>query len=371
MDKEINKKMKKLISIIIPFYNASKYLKRCIDSVINQNYKNLEIILVNDGSTDDSKKICDEFRKKDQRIKVINKKNEGVARARNEGIINAKGKYITFVDADDWLEKDAIYRLYYIILRENVDIVRGNFFFENENGIYDYGKLDVLKDLRIEKNNLNEKNMLIKKIFKGEIRAYVWLLLLKRELLVNNNILFKQDIPYMEDTIFYIELILSNSSLFMADEKTYHYFYNNNSATKSPKKLKVNIDSVLSVTEIIIEMLNKKNKKLLQDINLWCNNCFVIIMNNFFRIYKLQVESNYQIKKEISEICDNELFQYIMNNLMIKVIPFQYKIQYKMLKKKKINLLVQYYKFRIFLSKIKSILKRNNLLSKEKRMEKH
>ena len=92
-----------LISVIIPVYNVEQYLNRCVDSVINQTYKNLEIILIDDGSTDNSGKICDEYSQKDKRVKVIHQKNMGVSNSRNKGINIAKGKYITFVDSDDVL----------------------------------------------------------------------------------------------------------------------------------------------------------------------------------------------------------------------------------------------------------------------------
>ena len=104
--------MEELISVIVPIYNAEKYLKRCIESIISQTYKNMEIILINDGSKDNSKKICNEFLKKDCRIKLINKENEGVSAARNYGINAAIGKYISFVDADDWLEKNLLLEMY-------------------------------------------------------------------------------------------------------------------------------------------------------------------------------------------------------------------------------------------------------------------
>lgn len=96
--------MNYLLSVVVPIYNVEKYLKKCLDSIINQTYKNLEIILVDDGSTDCSGKIADEYGKKDKRIKVIHKKNGGLADARNVGIDNASGKYIAFVDSDDWID---------------------------------------------------------------------------------------------------------------------------------------------------------------------------------------------------------------------------------------------------------------------------
>ena len=93
-------------SFIIPCYNVEEYLEECLDSVINQTFTDFEVICINDGSTDGSVKILDEFMQKDRRIKVIHKKNEGVSKARNEGIVKATGKYIMFVDADDWVDEE-------------------------------------------------------------------------------------------------------------------------------------------------------------------------------------------------------------------------------------------------------------------------
>ncbi|MBO5142220.1 MAG: glycosyltransferase family 2 protein [Clostridia bacterium] len=104
--------MNDLISVIIPVYNVEEYIRECLDSVINQTYKNLEIILIDDGSKDNSGKICDEYAKKDKRIKVIHKENGGLSSARNKGLDNAQGKYITFVDSDDYIPVNAIELLY-------------------------------------------------------------------------------------------------------------------------------------------------------------------------------------------------------------------------------------------------------------------
>ena len=98
--------MEDLITIIIPIYNVEKYLRECLDSVINQTYKKLQIILIDDGSNDNSGKICDEYKEKDNRIEVMHKANGGVSSARNAGLKIAKGDYITFVDGDDYLDKD-------------------------------------------------------------------------------------------------------------------------------------------------------------------------------------------------------------------------------------------------------------------------
>ena len=106
-----------LITIIIPVYNIEKYLRKCIESVIEQTYKNIEIILVDDGSMDNSGEICDQYKEKDSRILVIHKRNGGLSDARNSAIDIAKGKYLFFLDGDDYIEKDSIEYLYNIITK--------------------------------------------------------------------------------------------------------------------------------------------------------------------------------------------------------------------------------------------------------------
>ena len=101
------------VSVIIPIYNASSTLEKCLNSIINQTYKNLEIILVDDGSTDSSGKICDKFAKNDDRIKVIHKKNEGLGKTRNVGILESTGDYLFFVDSDDFIDLNTIEKLYF------------------------------------------------------------------------------------------------------------------------------------------------------------------------------------------------------------------------------------------------------------------
>ena len=121
------------ISVIIPVYNVEDYLSKCLQSVINQTYTNLEIILVDDGSTDNSGEICDEFSENDNRIKVIHQKNTGVSQARKIGIDVADGKYIGFVDADDWIEPDMYETL--INKMKNSDIIMSGLFFHMNDAV--------------------------------------------------------------------------------------------------------------------------------------------------------------------------------------------------------------------------------------------
>ncbi len=123
-----------LISIIVPIYNVEKYLRKCIDSIVNQTYKNLEIILVDDGSPDNCGAICDEYAKKDERIKVIHKENGGLSDARNAGIDAATGKYIGFIDSDDYIAPDMYEKLYFAMFKAKADIAISNFLYVDEEG---------------------------------------------------------------------------------------------------------------------------------------------------------------------------------------------------------------------------------------------
>lgn len=114
---------KSLISVIVPIYNVEKYLARCVDSIINQTYKNLEIILVDDGSPDNCPKMCDDFAKKDSRISVVHKENGGLSDARNAGMKIASGECIVFVDSDDYIHCNMIDKMYGVMLKDGSEVV--------------------------------------------------------------------------------------------------------------------------------------------------------------------------------------------------------------------------------------------------------
>ena len=122
-----------LLSIIVPIYNIAAYLEKCIESIQNQSYCNIEIILVNDGSTDDSGRICDEYAKGDRRICVIHKENEGLVKARKTGVRVAKGEYVSFVDGDDWIDLD-MYECLMQHADETIDMITSRLIFEWETG---------------------------------------------------------------------------------------------------------------------------------------------------------------------------------------------------------------------------------------------
>ena len=132
-NEEKAKEMKNyLVSVIVPIYRVEQYLDRCVSSIVNQTYKNIEIILVNDGSPDNCPKICDEWAKKDKRIKVIHKQNGGLSDARNSGLDKATGKYVLFVDSDDYIENNMVEELLNSLNKEDADIAICNYYIEND-----------------------------------------------------------------------------------------------------------------------------------------------------------------------------------------------------------------------------------------------
>ena len=148
-----------MISVIVPIYNVAKYLSTCIESILNQTFTNLEIILVNDGSTDNCKEICDKYAKMDSRIIVIHKKNGGVSSARNAGLDICKGDYISFIDPDDYIDSTMYEKMLQIILTKKVDIVSCNYLRLNSNNrSQSFFKLN-------EDELIIDKNILIEKVF--------------------------------------------------------------------------------------------------------------------------------------------------------------------------------------------------------------
>ena len=165
--------MEQKVSIVVPVYNVEKYLKRCVDSLIGQSYPNLEILLVDDGSKDSSLSICKEYELKDSRIRALHKENEGLGLTRNYGIERATGKYITFVDSDDYLTSDAVEAMLGKAEATDADVVIANMFYKDEEMIVycNFSNQEVGYDTSI----LNDEKILIKnyeKHQKGTLKPY-------------------------------------------------------------------------------------------------------------------------------------------------------------------------------------------------------
>ena len=200
--------MLELISIIVPIYNVEAYIKQCLDSIADQTYKNIEVILVDDGSTDSSGEICDTYCCNDRRFRVIHKKNGGVSSARNAGLNAAEGDYIGFVDPDDWIEKDMYEKLYADMIRHKVDIATCSYFelFQSSSNIRNFPFQGIvfgdeaLKGLLVHFDAYLWCRLYRKQIFEGmrfiEGRNYEDVELLPRLFMRANKIYFDQTPMY-------------------------------------------------------------------------------------------------------------------------------------------------------------------------------
>ena len=216
--------MNETISIIIPVYNVEKYLNKCLNSVIEQTYKNIEVILIDDGSTDNSGKICDEYAKNDIRIKIIHQQNGGVSTARNNGLEHATGKYITFVDSDDYIEKEMIETMAKKIMKKNADIVIcGVTDRDEENNI-------INQSLNKKENVFNNieaiKEMLDEKLF----YSVCWAKLYKKELF--RNIKFNSKIRIAEDMDVLYRVFYKSNKIIQIPERLYNWTSRGDSVTK-------------------------------------------------------------------------------------------------------------------------------------------
>lgn len=213
-----------MISVIVPIYNMEKYLARCLDSIVNQTYKDLEIILVDDGSTDNSRKICDEYAKKDKRIKVIHKSNQGVSAARNDGIDIAGGEYYAFVDSDDYVSSKMFERLYSNAVRYNADISVCDFVSTSGS---EYS--GTLSDCVVDMNS----DLALKHLYIDADLGFVILCgkLFRKELF--DGIRLPVGIKCAEDNYITYKLLYKAKNVVFEKSKLYMYFQRSDSETKT------------------------------------------------------------------------------------------------------------------------------------------
>ena len=208
-----------LVSVIIPAYNVEQYLVRCVDSILNQSYRNLEIIIVDDGSTDNTLAVAKVLEKKDKRIKVIHHDNKGLSEARNTGIMSATGEFISFVDADDFIEKGMINGLLKNIKETNADVSCGRAFIHSRNGIVRHPNNNP-KEVQV----IIDKEQLIDSYLNGTITMAAWDKLYRKSAL--DNIWFDGD-TFNEDADFILKLCLGNKKFVCDTTKYYHYVKRN------------------------------------------------------------------------------------------------------------------------------------------------
>lgn len=209
------------ISVIVPVYNAEKYLSRCIDSILNQTYKNFELILINDGSNDKSIDILKNYEKKDSRIKVIDNFNNGVSKTRNLGVCLATGEYIQFIDSDDFIDKNMFEDTIKMMTDEKSDLILTGLFLDIES------KNSVDTSIQTFENHVSrDKEDIAINVIRRLNGTYVNSpvnKLYKREIIIKNNITMKENIDLGEDLVFNLEYLRYCNSVIFSDKCYYHY----------------------------------------------------------------------------------------------------------------------------------------------------
>lgn len=293
--------MEELVSIIIPVFNAESTLEKCIKSVLGQTYKNLEIILINDGSTDNSKKICQNFQVKYNIIKFFEKENKGVSSARNLGIEKAQGSYITFIDSDDYVSENFVKDLYdAFMIRDDIDITHCGTV--NVNQDFEMISKSKLSDVKLFDADTYMKRILEERKF----NAVCWGKMYDRKLI--DNIRFDESIQINEDLDFLLNILLNCRKIVYIPKNDYYWVDRKDSVTKqgfNDKWLK-NIDNCKKIFDNIIR--KKPNLKR------YCRN-------KYFKVnllcYKKMLKDNLvndKVKKKIKENLKKGKFCYILDD---------------------------------------------------------
>ncbi len=310
----------KTVSVIVPVYKVEKYINECVDSIINQTYKNIEIILVDDGSPDNCGKICDEYTQKDERIKVVHKENGGLSSARNCGIDVANGEYITFVDSDDYILDTMVEKMVNLFENHKADVVqvsftRGKFVNKNEETTVFCNEECI--------NNYALDNL---------VRPEAWGKIFKSSLIKDNK--FNENIKYAEDLELGLSLYKKIDKIVVSNEELYYYRENPNGITSDS----VN-EGRLYEAEILHNALMKeiKDTKIYNCLLYRYIRCCFAILNRIVECKKYEHFKDFRNKiiSEEKEIAKNEYLgkKYQIGLRILKMIsnPNLYRITMKLI----------------------------------------
>lgn len=218
------------VSIIVPVYKAEAYLHRCVDSILAQTFTDWELLLIDDGSPDKSGEICDEYTKKDSRIRVIHKKNSGVAAARQDGLELSQGEYIIHADSDDWMEPQTLLELYTVAQHEKADVVLCDYYIVNG----DFKTYVKQKPTQISNNDR------IIKDFTRNLLGSLWNKLVRRECILKYNVHFIPEINYSEDLLFCYQLFVNPVKTVYLGKAFYNYVMQDSSITHNLSRKNIN-----------------------------------------------------------------------------------------------------------------------------------
>ncbi|MCI6932082.1 MAG: glycosyltransferase [Tenericutes bacterium] len=340
-----------LVSIVLPIYNISEdFLKKCIDSLIKQTHENIEIILVDDGSTNNSLELCNSYSKKDKRIKVIHQENSGVSVARNRGLENSKGKYVCFIDPDDWVKTNYIEKLLNCIEKNQAELVLCNctVSYNSNERKNDFMILDEEEKL-LDRSQVIElqKQLIGKKIcqyYPPEVAAGVpWAKMFKKDFLSKNNLTFIPGMIRMQDNIFCLYAYeLSNKVCFVNDRL---YVYRKEFGSACFKFSPKIIEYFEKYYEETLKFMNqyKKDEKWFKAFYMKELTSFNSYFNQYF--FNKKNKNDYKnIKHELDDLLSKDIYQNALSNIDYRLLTNSEKIFVFLLNKrlyKILNILVK------------------------------
>ena len=333
------------VSVIIPIYKVEKYLSRCLDSVVNQTLEDIEIVLVDDGSPDSCPEICDRYAKKDSRIKVIHKKNEGLGYARNSGMLIATGEYIAFLDSDDYVSKDMYEKVYSELKRTDADCCVTGYVVKKDSG-------DEIHKENPLGTAVYESDDIITKVLAGmlgskpdqardtDVGMSVWKCVYRKELLQDKGILFPSERELIsEDIIFQIRVLSQVKRVCTLSEVMYYYCENANSQSLTKTYSKDKFDRYKKLYNVELEMLSKI--KFCEETRLRATRMFLGNTRVCIKQICQSTENSKQEKKTLlQEICDDKEIQDVLKWYPWKDNPLRQKIVTLLIKKKCVRLIM-------------------------------
>jgi glycosyltransferase involved in cell wall biosynthesis len=297
--------MEPLITIIIPLYNTEKYIYDCVLSVIEQEYKNIEIIVINDGSTDNSVNKIKHFLVEDKRLKIIEIENAGVSNARNVGVNNANGTYIVFIDADDYITKDYISYMYNLASLSSSELIISLEYYKDIN------------DTQVNKEIIEiwDRKKCTEYLLYPKITVGCWNKMYKLDFLKKNNIKFQKELFFGEGLRFITDVSQRVNNICVGNRKVYYYRLNNSSCTAvhDVRKAKASLNALNSIENNLL--LKDKNVKKALLCHYWINNFLAI---RFMKRNKLNYEQNVYRENCIKYIRKN-IHHVLLSDTKIKI----------------------------------------------------
>lgn len=344
----------KLVTVIVPVYKVEKYLKRCVESVRQQSYENLEIVIVDDGSPDNCPQMCDDFAALDKRIKVVHKQNGGLGFARNSGLSVATGDYVTFVDSDDWISQDHIENLVNAIEKYSADAVIGAYTVAETAGVYTQCGLS-LKEGLYEGEEIT-KNILLPLIGPDvdypndvQINASCWANLYRRNMIADNGIEFINERHALSEDIFFnVEFFSHSKRIAAINEFGYYYFESDSSITRKydPKS----ISRAVNFYTMLCERAQKHG--LTEMVGHRIERSFLLKIRFALKLLVRSKHDRKFKKAEIKSILSNELVVKVLNNYPIDTYIPAMRVLVKAMKNQNVFAVYNLFAFREIVRKV-------------------